>query len=135
MSTVANDWASSDATQNITLAEADQFKNQLAAALAIQFAERFVKTGAGEIVHETELRRNPLPAAPVNLWGTLEGVAAVPVNVAQMRAAIRAAARGGNPTGDIEKVLHQALPKTDVSTIILRLPAVATAIGTAISHI
>ena len=68
-----NDWASSDATQNITLADADQFKNQLAAALVVQFADRFAKTASGEIISETELRRNPLPAAPVNLWGTLGG--------------------------------------------------------------
>src|SRR6202011_4247632 len=88
----ANDWASSDPTQNITLAEADQFKNQLSAALAVQFADRFVKTGGGEVITETELRRNPFPAAPVNLWGTLAGVGAVPVNMAQMRAAIRSAA-------------------------------------------
>jgi hypothetical protein len=135
MNTAGNDWASSDPTQNITLAEADQFKNQLAAALAVQFADRFVKTGSGEIINESELRRNPLPAAPINLWGTLAGVAAAPVNVAQLRASIRSAARGSNPAGELENILHQAFPKTDVSTIILRLPAVASAIGTAISQI
>ena len=74
MNPVANDWASSDPTQNITLADADQFKNQLASAIAIQFADRFAKTASGEIISETELRRSSLPAAPVNLWGTLVGV-------------------------------------------------------------
>ncbi|MGD0295744.1 MAG: hypothetical protein ABSE86_01430 [Bryobacteraceae bacterium] len=44
MDPTANDWASSDPTQNITLADADQFKNQLAGALVVQFADRFVKT-------------------------------------------------------------------------------------------
>lgn len=135
MNPAANDWASSDPTQNITLAEADQFKNQLSAALAVQFADRFVKTGGGEVVTETELRRNPFPAAPVNLWGTLAGVGAVPVNMAQMRAAIRSAARSNNPAGELENILHHALPKSDVSMMILRFPAVAVAIGTAISQI
>ncbi len=57
------------------------------------------------------------------------------MNVAQMRTAIRSAARGPNPAGDLENILHQALPKTDVSTIILRLPAVAVAIGAALAEI
>jgi hypothetical protein len=135
MNSAANDWASSDPTQNITLAEADQFKNQLGAALAVQFADRFVKTAGGEIIHETELRRNPFPAAPVNLWGTLGGVGATPVNMAQMRAAIRSAARGNNPAGELQNILQHALPTSDVSTMMLRFPAVAVAIGTAISQI
>jgi hypothetical protein len=130
-----NDWASSDPTQNITLADADQFKNQLAAALVVQFADRFAKTTSGEIISETELRRNPLPAAPVNLWGTLAGVGAAPLNIAQMRTAVRSAAQSNNPAGDLQNILHQALPKTDVSTMLLRVPAVAVALGTAIAQI
>ncbi len=135
MNPTANDWASSDPTQNITLGEADQFKNQVAAALAVQFAETFVKTASGEIVNETELRHSPLPAAPVNLWATLAGTGATPVNVAQMRASIRSAARSGNPAGDLQTILHHALPKSDVSIVILRFPAVAAAITAAISQI
>jgi len=135
MNSAANDWASSDSTQNITLAEADQFKNQLSAALPVQIADRFVKTAGGEIIHETELRRNPFPAAPVNLWGTLAGVGAAPVNMAQIRAAIRSAARSNNPAGELQNILHHALPTSDVATMILRFPAVAVAIGTAISQI
>jgi hypothetical protein len=135
MNPAVNDWASSDPSQNITMVEADQFKNQLASALAVQFAERFVKTVGGEVINETELRRNPLPAAPVNMWGTLEGVGAAPLNMAQMRAAMRSAARSNNPAGELQNILHQALPKSDISTIILRLPAVAAAIGTAIAQI
>ena len=135
MNLIANDWASSDPTQNITLGEADQFKNQMAAALTIQFAETFVKTASGEIVNETALRHSPLPAAPVNLWATLSGTGATPVNVAQMRAAIRSAARSGNPTGELQTILHHALPKSDVSILMLRFPAVEAAITAAISKI
>ena len=135
MNPAANDWASSDPTQNITLADADQFKNQLAAAIAVQFADRFVKTANGQIVNETELRRNPFPAAPVNLWGTLAGVGAAAVNVALMRTAVRGAAQSNNPAGELQTILQQALPKSDVSEMILRLPAVMIAIGNAITQI
>ena len=123
MNPVANDWASSDPTQNITLADADQFKNQLASAIAVQFADRFVKTASGEIISEAELRRNPLPAAPVNLWGTLAGVGSAQLNVAQMRTSVRAAAQSNNPAGGLQTILQQAFPKTDPSSIIMRLPA------------
>jgi hypothetical protein len=83
MNPATNDWASSDPTQNITLAAADQFKNQLASVLVVQFSDRFVKTASGAIVSEAELRRNnPFPAAPVNLWGTVAGVGAVQLNIA-----------------------------------------------------
>jgi hypothetical protein len=135
MNPAANDWASSDPTQNITLADANQFKNQLAAALAVQFADTYVKTASGEIVNETELRRNPFPAAPVNLWGRLAGVGAAAVNVAQMRTAVRSAAQSNNPAGEIETIFQQALPKSDVPNMILRVPAVMIAIGTAIAQI
>ena len=129
------DWASSDPTQNITLAEADQFKNQLASSLSVQFADRFVKTSTGEVISETELRRNPLPAAAINLWGTLAGTGAAQVNIAQMRSAIRAAGKGHNPAGDLENILHQALPKSDVASMMLRIPAVGAALGAVISQI
>jgi hypothetical protein len=135
MHPTTTDWASSDATQNITLAEADQFKNQLSAALALEFADRFVKTASGEIVHDVELRRSTLPAAPMNLWGTPAGVGALPVNIAHLRSALRAAAKSSNPVGELQNILHLALPKSDVCTMILRLPAVAAAIGTAIGQI
>lgn len=130
-----NDWASSDPTQNITLAAADQFKNQLAAALTIQFGERFIQTASGETVPETEFKNSPSPAAPVNLWGKLVGVGAVPLNVAQMRSAILSAGRNNNPAGDLANLLHQAFPAADVANMMLRIPAVATAIGIQISQI
>jgi hypothetical protein len=135
MNPAANDWASSDPSQNITLADADQFTNQLAAAIAVQFTDRFVRTTSGEVVTEIELRRNPFPAEPVNLWGTPAGTGAVPVNVAQMRTVVRSAAQGNNPSGELHTILQQALPKSDVSTMILRIPAVMITIRTAIGQI
>lgn len=136
MNPSANDWASSDPTQNISLAEADQFKNELASALAVQFVERFVKAAGGDTISEAELRRsNPVPSAPVNLWGILEGIAGIPVNVAQMRSAIRAAARSSNPVGELEVFFRQALPKSDFPAMLLRLPAVAAALALAIARI
>jgi hypothetical protein len=94
-----------------------------------------VKTASGDIVNETELRRNPFPAAPVNLWGTLVGVGAVQVNVAQMRAAVRAAAQGSNPSGDLQNLLQKVFPKSDVAEMLLRVPSVMAAIQTAIVQI
>jgi hypothetical protein len=135
MNPAANDWASSDPTQNITLANADQFKNQLAAAIAVQFAERFVKTSSGEIVSEAELQRSSLPAAPLNLWGTLVGVGSAQLNVAQLRTSFRAAAQSNNPSGELQTILQQAFPKSDPSSIIMRLPGVLVAIGAALAQI
>lgn len=135
MNPVTNDWASSDPTQNITFADADQFQNQLASAVAIQFAERFVKTAIGEIINEAELRRNPLPAAPVNLWGTLVGVASAQLNVAQLRTSVRAAAQSDNPSGEFQTILQQAFPKSDPSSVIMRLPGVMVAIAAALAQI
>ena len=94
-----------------------------------------MKTASGDIVNETELRRNPLPAAPVNLWGTLVGSGAAQVNVAQMRAAVRAAAQGNNPSGDLQTLLQKALPKSDVTEMLLRVPSIMVAIKTAILQI
>ena len=130
-----NDWASSDPTQNITLAAADQFKNQLAAALTIQFGERFITTSSGETITEPEFKNCPSPAAPVNLWGKLAGVGAVPINVAQMHSAILSAGRNNNPAGDLANLLHQAFPSADIGTMMLRIPAVATALGIQLSQI
>lgn len=136
MNPTTNDWASSDPTQNITLAEADQFKNQLAGALVIQFGDTFVKTTGGESITEAEFRRNnPLPSAPLNLWGTLAGVSSAPVNLAEMRSAIRAAAQGNNPVGDLENILHQALPQSDIQEMLLRAPSLQSAVRNAISQI
>src|SRR5258708_38585390 len=106
MNPTANDWASSDPTENITLAEAEQFKNQVAAALAVQFAETFVKTASGEIVNETELRHSPFPAAPGNLWATLSGTGATPVKGGPTPAAPRSAPRGRKPTRELPHSLH-----------------------------
>lgn len=131
----SNNWASSNPAENITLAEADQFKNQLASALALEFADRFVKAGGGATVSEAEIRRSPLAGAPLNLWGTLAGVDAVAVNVAQMHAGIRSAAGSTNLVGELENVLKQALPKSDVAGILLRLPVVAAAVGGVVGSI
>jgi len=129
-----NNLASSDPTQNITLAAAQQFKNQLAAAMAIEFAEIFVKTVMGQSIAEAEFRQSP-PAAPVNLWGTLSGVGGVPVNIAQMRNAVLSAARNNNPVGDLLNILREAFPNSEIATIILRIPGVAAAIGTLLGQI
>ena len=39
MNPAANDYCASNATQNISLAEADQFRDRLAGALALEFGE------------------------------------------------------------------------------------------------
>jgi len=136
MNPTTNDWASADPTQNITLGDADQFRNGLASALAIQFADTFVKTSSGDTISETEMRRNnPVPGAAMNLWGTLADASPSAVNIAEMRTAIRSAAQRDNPVGDLENILRQALPRTDVQDTILRAPAIQAAVRSAISSI
>lgn len=135
MNPVSIDWTSPDATQNISLADADQFRDRLAAALTVEFANRFVKTAGGGTVTESDLRQNGNLTEPVNLWGTLADAAPAEVNIAQLLASVRAAAAGGNPVGDIENVLTQALPRTDVQSIVLRAPAIQSAVRSAIAPI
>ena len=136
MNPTMNDWASADPTQNITLADADQFRNGLAQALAIQFADLYVKTSSGDTVSESELRRNnPVPGAALNLWGTLADVSPSAVNIAEMRSAIRSAAQRDNPVGDLEDILRQALPRTDVQDVILRVPSIQAAVRSALASV
>ena len=135
MNPAANDWTAPNGAQNISLAEADQFRDRLAAALALEFGGRFVKTTSGGVVTESDLRQNASPAQPVNLWGTLADVAPAEVNVAELRASVRAAATGDNPVGDLENALRQALPKSDIQAMILRVPSIQSAVRSAIAPI
>ena len=135
MNPAANDYSAPNAAQNISLAEADQFRDRLAGVLAIEFGTRFVKKPNGDAVPEAEVRQNASPAQPVNLWGTLADIAPAEVNVAELRAGLRAAALGHNPVGDLESVLKQALPNTDIQSIILRVPAIQASVRSAISAV
>jgi hypothetical protein len=134
MNPAANDWASPSVAQNITISEADRFANQLAAAVAVQFGDRFVKTTAGEIVPEVELKQNGGQSVPVNLWGSFAGVAPVPMNIAELRSRIRSAALAENPVGELESILHQALPQVDPQVTILRAPAIQSAVRTLLAQ-
>ena len=135
MNPAANDYSASNATQNISLAEADQFRDRLAGALALEFADRHVKTPTGGVVSESDLRQTADPAQPLNLWGTLADTSPAEVNVAEFRASLRSAALGDNPVGDVENALRVALPKTDVQSILLRVPAIQSAVRSVISPI
>ena len=108
MNPAANDFAAPIAAQNISLADADQFRDRLAGALTLEFGSRFVTTTTGGIVTESDVRQSRSTAQPVNVWGTLADPAPAEINVAQLRASIRAAASGDDPVGDIENVLKQA---------------------------
>jgi hypothetical protein len=135
MNPAANDYSAPNAAQNISLTEADQFRDRLAGALTLEFANRYVKTPTGGVVSESDLRQNASPAQPVNLWGTLGDASPAEVNVAELRASLRSAALGDNPVGDLENALRQALPKTDIQSILLRVPAIQSAVRSAISPI
>jgi hypothetical protein len=135
MNPAANDYSASNAAQNISLTDADQFRDRLAGALALEFANRYVKTTTGGVVAESDLRQNASAAQPVNLWGTLADASPAEVNVAELRASLRSAALGDNPVGDLENALKQALPKTDIQSILLRVPAIQSAVRSAISPI
>jgi hypothetical protein len=135
MNPVANDWTAPNAAQNISLTEADQFRDRLATALALEFGGRFVRTTNGGVVTESDLRQNASPAQPVNLWGTLADAAPAEVNVAELRASVRAAAMGDNPVGDLENALRQALPKSDIQAMLLRVPAIQSAVRSSIAPI
>ena len=135
MNPTANDWSAPNAGHNITLIEADQFRDRLAGALAVEFGNVFVKATNGGVVSESDIRQHASPTQPVNLWGTLADAAPAEVNVAELRASIRAAALGDNPVGDVENALRQALPKTDIQSILLRIPAIQSAVRSAIAPI
>jgi hypothetical protein len=132
MNPAANDYSSPDPAQNISLTEADQFRDRLAGALALEFGNRYVKTTTGAIVTESDVRQNAGPAQPVNLCGTLADLTAVEINVAEWRASIRAAALGENPVGDLENALKRALPQSDVQSILLRAISIQAAVRSTI---
>ena len=135
MNPAANDYSASNAAQNISLTEADQFRDRLAGALTLEFVNRYVKTTTGGVVAESDLRQNATPAQPLNLWGTLADASPAEVNVAEFRASLRSAALGDDPVGDLENTLRLALPKTDIQSILLRVPAIQSAVRSAISPI
>jgi hypothetical protein len=135
MNRAANDYSASNAAQNISLTEADQFRYRLADALGVAFGDRYVKTPAGGTVTESDVRQYASQDQPVNLWGTLADSAPAEVNVSELRAALRAAALGDNPVGDLLNALRQALPKTDIESIILSIPAMQTAVRGVIAAI
>lgn len=135
MNPAGNDWTTPIAAQNICMTEADQFCDRLAAALAMEFARRYVKTVSGGLVTEVELRSMGNPAQPVNLWGILTGAAATEVNVAELRGSVRAAALSGNPVAELASALKQALPTSDIQAIILRVPSIQSAVRSAIAAI
>jgi hypothetical protein len=57
------------------------------------------------------------------------------VNVAELRASVRAAALSGNPVGELASALKQALPTSDTQAIILRVPSIQSAVRSAIAAI
>ena len=135
MNPAANDYSAPNAAQNITLAEADQFRDRLAGALALAFGDRYVKTTTGSVVTEADLRQSANPEQSVNLWGTLADASPEEVNIAELRASLRGAALSDNPVGNLENALSQALPKSDIQSIILRVPAIQSAVRSAIAGI
>jgi len=132
MNPAENDYSSPDPAQNISLTEADRFRDRLSGALALEFGNRYVKTTTGAVVTESDVRQNAGPAQPVNLFATLADPTAVEINVAEWRASIRAAALGENPVGDLENALKQALPQSDVQSILLRAISIQAAVRSAI---
>jgi hypothetical protein len=121
----ANDWASPDPTQNITLADATTFGNALAGGLQVQFADMYIRTTQNQIVSEAELRANEfiLPL-PVNLYTHLFGQNTQEINIAQFRASLQAAAQANDPTGTLCELLAAAMPYTDVPDQFTRIPAI-----------
>jgi hypothetical protein len=121
----ANDWASPDPTQNMTLAAAITFCDALAGSLQVQFASRYILTTENQIIPEAELRANPfiLPL-PVNLYGYLVAQDSQPLNIAQFQASLQQAALAEDPTGTLCQILGAAMPETDVPDQFTRIPAV-----------
>ena len=125
----ANDWASPDPSKNMTLAESDRFADALAGAFAVQFADRYVMTTYGQIIPVAELRRNPfLSPLPVHLQARLACGNSAEINIAQFRSALREAAAGDDPVGDLVDVLSAAMPRTDIAALLLRAPALTEAV-------
>jgi hypothetical protein len=129
----ANDWASPDPTQNMTLANAETFNYALAAAFEFGFGDMYVRTTENQIIPAAELRANSFIAPlPVNLCGLLAAAGAQEVNIAQFLASLQAAAVAGDPTGTLCQLLSQAMPGTDVPSQLTRIPAIQQVILSAL---
>ena len=76
------------------------------------------------------------PAQPVNLWGILTGAAATEVNVAELRASVRAAALSNNPVGELASAPEAGATNIGYSGfIILRFHPIQAAVRSAIAAI
>lgn len=125
MNQTANDWASPDPSKNMTLAEADRFRDDLAASLGVRFYDRFVRSTSGDIVLEDNLRHNPLLSPRlVNLKGHLSGTGAVEINIAEFRSRLRAAARSADPLTQLRSELMNAMPGANITSLLLCVPGV-----------
>ena len=125
----ANDWASTDHSKNISLADAKAFCDHTAKALLLQFGPLRVMTSAGETISESELRQNQfISPLPVNLFGSVVG-GVQDVNIATFRTALRAAADADDPTTAL--LTASQLPVSYLS----RWPSVQAVVQEALSSI
>ena len=128
-------WASPDPSRNITLADADQFADELA-HLGFRFYQRFVRTTTGDILLEMDVRNNPfLSRQPLNLHGHLSGPGAKEINIADFRRRLRAAARSENPTLQLQRELATALADASIPSLLLQLPGVQQTIESCLGRI
>ena len=137
MSQSARDWASTDPSKNMTLAEVDQLNKELAAGLCIQFGDRYVRTQYNNIIGEPELRgNNYISPLPVNLYGRLAIAGCEEFNIAQFRDSIRDAARSEDPTGTLVTILQRLLPQhNSIASMFTRIPAVQAVIASALKTV
>ncbi len=134
MSQSARDWASTDPSKNMTLAEVDHLNNELAAGLCIQLGDRYVRTQYNNIIGEPELRgNNYISPLPVNFFGRLAIPGCEEFNIAQFRSSIRDAAASDDPTGTLVTVLQRLLPQNNaIASMFTRIPAVQAVIASAL---
>jgi hypothetical protein len=134
MSQSANDWASPDPTQNMSLADADKLRYAMAGALGVQFGDRYVKTTQGSIISEAELRSNQfISPLPVNLWARLAIPGSLEFNIATFRTNLRQAALADDPIGTLVGILQVLLPfDTQIDSMFTRMPAVQQLIANAL---
>lgn len=133
----AHDWASPDPSKNMTLAESDQLRNQLAGSLCLQIGERHILTQYGQIIGESELRGNQfMSPLPVNLCGSLAIPGCQEFNLAAFRSSLRQAAQADDPTGTLVGILQQLCPlDTAIPSLFTRMPAVQGVITAALKNI
>ena len=137
MSQSANDWASPDPSKNMTLADLDRFRYQIAGALCIQIGTCWIRTTSNSIISESELRQNTfISPLPVNLCGTLALPGCQEFNVAGFRSELRQAASSDDPTGSLVVLLQQYLPTNNaVPAMLTRIPTVQAVIASAMKSI